>query len=247
MVGMMWAKGSTHSPRGAESLASLLSQPCEQSSIVRCRSGVVIASPVPCASTRKPSRTRLIACLAHCANTSPRWAIWRSTAPSSGLRERSAVQEQERPEAQAREVQRPRRLVGASLRSLDSQARLVLRLQGPRGRLHSYGTCRWHALPKPKQPKGFRADLGASTDRRRPRAAVVFAVHDGCMDGAFSPSRHCSRLAPSSAASTSRRVVGHGVWTFAGADFKRRPTKWRCPSGECKPASVWIKASRLHL
>lgn len=23
-------------------------------------------------------------------------------------------------------------------------------------------------------------------------------------------------------------------------------TKWRCPSGECKPASVWIKASRLH-
>jgi len=33
----------------------------------------------------------------------------------------------------------------------------------------------------------------------------------------------------------------HGSWTFAGADFKRKATKWRCPSGECAPASVWVK------
>ena len=38
----------------------------------------------------------------------------------------------------------------------------------------------------------------------------------------------------------------HGRWTFAGADYKRGLTKWRCPSGECKPTSRWIKASRLH-
>jgi transposase len=38
----------------------------------------------------------------------------------------------------------------------------------------------------------------------------------------------------------------HSEWTFAGADAKRRATKWRCPTGECAPASVWIKASRLH-
>jgi transposase len=38
----------------------------------------------------------------------------------------------------------------------------------------------------------------------------------------------------------------HGKWTFAGADAKRKATKWRCPSGECKPASVWVKADRLH-
>jgi hypothetical protein len=38
----------------------------------------------------------------------------------------------------------------------------------------------------------------------------------------------------------------HGVWTFAGADFKRGASKWRCPSGECKPASKWVKASRHH-
>ncbi|HEX5417936.1 MAG TPA: transposase [Chloroflexota bacterium] len=38
----------------------------------------------------------------------------------------------------------------------------------------------------------------------------------------------------------------HGVWVFGGADRKRGATKWRCPSGECKPASTWIKADRLH-
>ena len=38
----------------------------------------------------------------------------------------------------------------------------------------------------------------------------------------------------------------HGTWAFAGADAKRGATKWRCPAGECKPASVWIKMDRLH-
>jgi IS5 family transposase len=38
----------------------------------------------------------------------------------------------------------------------------------------------------------------------------------------------------------------HGEWRFAGADHKRGACKWRCPTSECKPASVWIKADRLH-
>jgi transposase len=38
----------------------------------------------------------------------------------------------------------------------------------------------------------------------------------------------------------------HGAWRFAGSDSKRGASKWRCPTGECKPASVWIKANRLH-
>ena len=38
----------------------------------------------------------------------------------------------------------------------------------------------------------------------------------------------------------------HGTWKFAGADRKRRASKWRCPTGECSPASTWIKADRLH-
>jgi hypothetical protein len=38
----------------------------------------------------------------------------------------------------------------------------------------------------------------------------------------------------------------HGEWRFAGADRKRGATKWRCPTGECKPTSRWVKADRLH-
>jgi len=41
-------------------------------------------------------------------------------------------------------------------------------------------------------------------------------------------------------------VCDHGEWTFAGSDRKRGASKWRCPAGECKPASTWIKADRLH-
>ncbi len=38
----------------------------------------------------------------------------------------------------------------------------------------------------------------------------------------------------------------HGTWTFAGADTKHGGSKWRCPTGECQPASRWVKADRLH-
>ena len=38
----------------------------------------------------------------------------------------------------------------------------------------------------------------------------------------------------------------HGEWRFAGSDSKRRASKWRCPTGECQPASRWIKTNRLH-
>lgn len=38
----------------------------------------------------------------------------------------------------------------------------------------------------------------------------------------------------------------HGEWKFAGSDRKRGVSKWRCPTGECRPASTWIKADRLH-
>lgn len=38
----------------------------------------------------------------------------------------------------------------------------------------------------------------------------------------------------------------HGEWKFAGSDRRRGASKWRCPTGECQPASTWIAASRLH-
>ncbi|MGH3110608.1 MAG: transposase, partial [Gaiellaceae bacterium] len=41
-------------------------------------------------------------------------------------------------------------------------------------------------------------------------------------------------------------TCGHGRWTFAGADFKRGATKWRCPSGACAPKSIWLKGDRRN-
>jgi hypothetical protein len=38
----------------------------------------------------------------------------------------------------------------------------------------------------------------------------------------------------------------HGEWALAVSDANRSAAKWRCPTGECNPASVWVKASRLH-
>ena len=38
----------------------------------------------------------------------------------------------------------------------------------------------------------------------------------------------------------------HGAWTFAGSDEKRGAAKYRCSTGECSPASVWLRADRLH-
>src|SRR5207248_681654 len=42
------------------------------------------------------------------------------------------------------------------------------------------------------------------------------------------------------------RRCQHGEWRWAGSDSKRGASKWRCPTGECKPASVWVKVDRLH-
>jgi Transposase DDE domain/Transposase domain (DUF772) len=41
-------------------------------------------------------------------------------------------------------------------------------------------------------------------------------------------------------------TCAHGTWTFAGSDAKRQAAKWRCPTGQCAPASRWIEAGRLH-
>ncbi len=38
----------------------------------------------------------------------------------------------------------------------------------------------------------------------------------------------------------------HGEWTFAGADYNRQATKWRCPTGECNAKSMWVPADRMH-
>jgi hypothetical protein len=71
-------------------------------------------------------------------------------------------------------------------------------------------------------------------------------IHDGF------ETRGCRPIVPLKDTTAVKRgdhrapTCAHGVWTFAGADFKRGRAKWRCPTSECKPGSVWRKASRLH-
>jgi hypothetical protein len=71
-------------------------------------------------------------------------------------------------------------------------------------------------------------------------------VHEQCAE------RDCMPIIPLKLTGAVKRgdhlppECDHGTWTFAGADRKRGATKWRCPTGECKPASTWIKADRLH-
>jgi len=71
-------------------------------------------------------------------------------------------------------------------------------------------------------------------------------IHDGCMDRGIKPIVALRKTARVVRGEHRAPSCEHGSWTFAGADYRRRATKRRCPTGECTPASTWIKADRLH-
>jgi hypothetical protein len=71
-------------------------------------------------------------------------------------------------------------------------------------------------------------------------------VYDGCEQRNVRPIIPLRQTPDVKAEKDKPPTCQHGEWTFAGSDAKRGASKWRCPTGECKPASVWIKASRLH-
>ncbi len=71
-------------------------------------------------------------------------------------------------------------------------------------------------------------------------------IHDGCMDRYISPVTALVKSGRVKRGEHKPPTCEHGDWTFAGADFKRKATKWRCPTSECAPASTWVKADRLH-
>ncbi len=71
-------------------------------------------------------------------------------------------------------------------------------------------------------------------------------MHDTCESRGIRPVIALVETAGVKAGKHKPPECEHGEWTFAGADAKRGATKWRCPAGECKPASVWIKMDRLH-
>jgi hypothetical protein len=71
-------------------------------------------------------------------------------------------------------------------------------------------------------------------------------VYAECEERGYAPVIPLRRTPEVKRGNHSAPTCGHGAWTFAGADFKRKRTKWRCPSGECSPKSVWVKANRLR-
>jgi hypothetical protein len=88
----------------------------------------------------------------------------------------------------------------------------------------------------------------ASPSRRArwTRATTFERVHNECAE------RDCLPIIPLRETSAVKRgdheppTCQHGERRFAGSDYQRQASKWRCPTGECKPASRWVKANRLH-
>lgn len=71
-------------------------------------------------------------------------------------------------------------------------------------------------------------------------------VHEVCAERDFLPVIPLKRTPGVKRGDHLPPTCEHGTWTFAGSDRKRGASKWRCPTAECKPASTWIKAHRLH-
>ena len=71
-------------------------------------------------------------------------------------------------------------------------------------------------------------------------------IHEGCMDRGVCPVTPLRQTPAVKRGDHKPRVCEHGDWTFARTDYKRQATKWRCPTGECKPKSTWVKADRMH-
>jgi IS5 family transposase len=71
-------------------------------------------------------------------------------------------------------------------------------------------------------------------------------MHDACATRGIAPVIPLKQTPAVKRGEHKPPTCEHGEWTFAGADHKRKAAKWRCPTGECKPASVWVKADRLH-
>jgi len=71
-------------------------------------------------------------------------------------------------------------------------------------------------------------------------------IHDGCMDRGVCPVTPLRQTGRVKAGDANAPTCEHGDRTFAGTDYKRQATKWRCPTGECKPKSTWVKADRMH-
>jgi hypothetical protein len=89
--------------------------------------------------------------------------------------------------------------------------------------------------------RGFRAEV-AIMDMGYDHTPV----YDGCEERGCHPVIPLRETPAVKAGKHLPPACEHGTWTFAGSDAKRQAAKWRCPTGECQPASRWVTASRLH-
>jgi hypothetical protein len=92
--------------------------------------------------------------------------------------------------------------------------------------------------------RGFRPGVAV-----KDMGSALSPVYEGCEARGCHPVIPCIPLREPPAVKAGKHKPAtweHGEWTFAGADAKRRAAKWRCPTGECSPASRWIGASRRH-
>lgn len=112
----------------------------------------------------------------------------------------------------------------------------------------------WHVESAREHESQF-APVLIDTAKRRGALAATAAMDKGYDNGRVHgecAERDCLPVIPLKETSTVKRgehlppTCSHGEWKFAGADRKRGAAKWRCPTGECAPASTWRKASRLH-
>lgn len=171
----------------------------------------------------------------------------------SVLRQQSAVRLQPRPRAQA--VHRPRRHLGPPFRYLDSQGRRVYGYK-----VHA-AVCTRTGLPVAWETRTARdtevpvvpalldklADYGiAPTVAVADRGYDVAPFYGECEGRGIRPVVPLRETPVVRAGKAAPPSCEHGAWTFAGADAKRGAAKYRCSSGECSPASVWIKTDRLH-
>jgi hypothetical protein len=71
-------------------------------------------------------------------------------------------------------------------------------------------------------------------------------IHDGCMDRGVCPVTALKETERVKRAEHKRPTCSMALGRSPGRHFKRKATKCRCPTGECQPASTWVKADRLH-
>ena len=74
----------------------------------------------------------------------------------------------------------------------------------------------------------------------------VTPVYDACAERGIVPIIPLRQTTAVKRGEHGAPTCEHGRWTFAGADFKRNASKWRCPSAECERKSKWVKAERRY-